>query len=260
MDAHKRIFRVVIDVLVGVSAAIIFFVPIWFLVAALGTQFGIWDYQFGLKQMTRLWGVRFLATGLVLIALTHVAIAAYSVWAKKLYGKFPQPVMGLLVVVLALGWTGHINGLRNAGEASLDVTTDATDPPGFSTSYHNRRRAEAGAHSIDLDRPGTGASMAWPGLKTLTLSDPPDAVYSRALAQARSEGWRIGAASRGAGMFEAGTSEFWFGFHDDMVIRIRDDGEGGSLVDMRSIAREPVHDLGRNAQRVEAFMVALEAG
>jgi hypothetical protein len=58
-------------------------------------------------------------------------------------------------------------------------------------------------------------------------------------------------------MFEAGTESFWYGLRDDIVIRVRGDGEGGSLVDIRSLAREPVHDLGRNARRVRDFSVAI---
>jgi hypothetical protein len=38
---------------------------------------------------------------------------------------------------------------------------------------------------------------------------------------------------------------------------VRDDGAGGSLVDIRSLARQPIHDLGRNARRVQAFSAAI---
>ena len=46
---------------------------------------------------------------------------------------------------------------------------------------------------------------------------------------------------------------FWFGFKDDVAIRIRADANGGSLVDVRSVSRVGGSDLGANAARIERF-------
>ena len=45
---------------------------------------------------------------------------------------------------------------------------------------------------------------------------------------------------------------FWFGFVDDIVIRVRAT-ESGSEVDLRSVSRVGRSDLGANAARIEAF-------
>ena len=74
---------------------------------------------------------------------------------------------------------------------------------------------------------------------------------------AHAQNWRVGSASRAAGMFEAGAESFWFGLRDDIVVRIREDGEGGSLVDIRTLARQPIHDLGRNPRRARQFLAAM---
>ena len=56
---------------------------------------------------------------------------------------------------------------------------------------------------------------------------------------------------------EASQSSFWFGFVDDVVIRVQPAG-AGSRVDMRSLSRQGVGDLGVNARRVRAYMAALK--
>jgi uncharacterized protein (DUF1499 family) len=49
---------------------------------------------------------------------------------------------------------------------------------------------------------------------------------------------------------------FWFGFKDDIVIRVVGNGLG-ARVDMRSVSRVGRGDLGANANRIRAFMAAL---
>ena len=43
------------------------------------------------------------------------------------------------------------------------------------------------------------------------------------------------------------------GFKDDVVIRVRTDADG-TLVDLRSVSRVGVSDLGANAARIEDFL------
>ena len=47
-------------------------------------------------------------------------------------------------------------------------------------------------------------------------------------------GWEIVAASEDDGRFEATDTTFWFGFKDDVVVRIRPEGDG-SRIDLRSV-------------------------
>ena len=56
---------------------------------------------------------------------------------------------------------------------------------------------------------------------------------------------------------EAVATSKLFHFQDDIVIRVRPEGQGGSLVDMRSKSRDGQGDFGVNAARIRQFMVAL---
>ena len=45
----------------------------------------------------------------------------------------------------------------------------------------------------------------------------------------------------------------WFGFKDDVVIRLRHDN-GMTLIDLRSVSRVGMSDLGANANRIAHFL------
>jgi uncharacterized protein (DUF1499 family) len=70
--------------------------------------------------------------------------------------------------------------------------------------------------------------------------------------------WTITQADPGAGTIEAVATTRVFGFQDDIVIRVRPDGDGASRVDMRSKSRDGQGDIGTNAARIRAFVGNLE--
>jgi len=49
----------------------------------------------------------------------------------------------------------------------------------------------------------------------------------------------------------------WFGFKDDIVVRVLDQG-GERLVDIRSKSRMGKSDLGKNAERISLFIQELD--
>jgi uncharacterized protein (DUF1499 family) len=71
-------------------------------------------------------------------------------------------------------------------------------------------------------------------------------------------GWTVMAVDRDRGRIEASARTRWFGFTDDIVIRIRGEG-GGSRVDARSASRIGGHDIGMNAARIRAYVAALRS-
>ena len=69
--------------------------------------------------------------------------------------------------------------------------------------------------------------------------------------------WEIVASAPEEGRLEATDRTRWFGFRDDVVVRVRADG-AGSRVDVRSASRVGRSDLGTNARRIKRFMDALQ--
>ena len=100
--------------------------------------------------------------------------------------------------------------------------------------------------------------LAYPDIQPLTLGLAPAAAFNRALDTAQRMGWTIVAADDAAGRIEASDRSRWFGFTDDIVIRIIPSASG-SRIDLRSSSRVGRSDFGVNAARVERYLSALRA-
>ena len=108
---------------------------------------------------------------------------------------------------------------------------------------------------------GVAQRRSYSHIETERSDLAPDDASQKALAVARELGWDVLADTDvdGERTLEATATTFWFGFIDDVVVRIRPDG-GGSLVDVRSASRIGSSDLGANARRVDAFMARFRGG
>jgi uncharacterized protein (DUF1499 family) len=137
-----------------------------------------------------------------------------------------------------------------------DISTDLDDTLVFTTAEQQRGSK---ANSLDTD-PDTLRQQreSYPDLKTLESTAAFDAVFDTALQVAADMGWDIYLQDRNAGIIEAVATTAIMGFRDDVIIRVRTNANG-SLVDMRSVSRVGVSDMGANAARIRAFQQALRA-
>ena len=95
-------------------------------------------------------------------------------------------------------------------------------------------------------------------MKPLMLSLPPSKVFDLALDEARKSGWTIIATDQEQGRIEATDRTGWYGFTDDIVLRIESDGTGTRL-DMRSHSRVGRGDRGKNAERIRTFLSSMRS-
>jgi uncharacterized protein (DUF1499 family) len=100
---------------------------------------------------------------------------------------------------------------------------------------------------------------AYPDLQPLLLDVPPLQAFERALATVHEMGWDLVAADAAAGRIEATDTTFWYGFKDDVVIRVRP-SDDGSRIDVRSLSRVGGGDAGTNAKRVRGYLDTLRSG
>ena len=138
-----------------------------------------------------------------------------------------------------------------------DVTTDLENPPTFVAVVPLRADTPN-----SLDRPPLLAEQqrkAYPDLAPVTLPASQDQVFDRALAVAQDLGWRIVTADKAAGRIEATDTTRWFGFEDDVVVRLTPWGSG-TRVDVRSVSRVGRGDAGTNARRIREYLGQLVAG
>lgn len=138
-----------------------------------------------------------------------------------------------------------------------DITTDTDDPPAFAAvlPYRTGRVSPAA-----YDGPSAAAQQrrAYPDVRPLLVRASPADTFTAAAAVARDAGWQIVGEDRDAGRIEAIATTRMMRFKDDVVIRIRAEGTG-TRVDVRSKSRAGVGDLGTNARRITAFLIALGA-
>ena len=70
-------------------------------------------------------------------------------------------------------------------------------------------------------------------------------------------GWEIVATDVNDGIIEATDETQWFGFKDDVVVRVTP-APAGSRIDVRSVSRVGGSDVGTNARRIRTYLERLE--
>lgn len=140
-----------------------------------------------------------------------------------------------------------------------DITTDTVNPPAYVAALP-ARAAEA-ANSLTYEGPKIAPlqQAAYPDVVPLMVALPPADAFKRALDAAKAmRGWTIVDTDPAAGRIEASQTSLWFGFTDDVVIRVSASGSG-SRIDMRSVSRKGTSDFGVNAWRVRAYLAELKS-
>jgi uncharacterized protein (DUF1499 family) len=97
----------------------------------------------------------------------------------------------------------------------------------------------------------------YPDLAPLRLAMPPANAFARALTAATAMGWTVVDDDATQGRIEAYDKTVWFGFTDDIVIRLTPEGSDTG-VDLRSVSRVGISDLGKNAKRIRAYLEKLK--
>lgn len=205
---------------------------------------------------TRVGVVRF-PVGMAMVALGSlgaviaIAGAGVTAWRVGWTGGMTAFLVGIAALVvpvwqlLAAGFPPPIH----------DISTDLDDPPLFAALLPLRGDR---ASTPDYDGPEAAAAqrLAYPDIVPLTLGISPAEALPRAERAARALGWTVVATDASLGRFEATDTTFWFRFTDDVVVRVRAEGNG-SRIDVRSKSRVGRGDLGKNARRIRAFFEQL---
>lgn len=166
-----------------------------------------------------------------------------------------MPVVALCIALVAVAPPLIFQGRAESVPPIHDITTDFTDPPGFVALLPVREaspnKAAYGGEAIAAQQ-----RQAYGDIAPLKVALPPRDAMQKALDAARSLGWEVVASDTAAGRIEATDTTGWFGFKDDVVVRIRPDGDG-SRVDVRSVSRVGSSDVGANAARIRQFLAKL---
>ena len=202
-----------------------------------GTRVGVWRLQVGVGIFAgaMLLGLAAAGAAIVGLALPHLR-------ARRIPLLLAALALGAASAAVPLDYIRRVKTLPYIN----DISTDTERPPQFSPPK------EYPSYFGELQQIG------YPDLQPLELSLPPPQAFARAAELARDEGWEITARDEGAGTIEAVATTPWFGFKDDVAIRIAPSG-AGSRVDMRSKSRVGRSDAGANARRIREFLQALQS-
>ena len=192
-----------------------------------------------------------LAGGLLAAAVSGLLLVLRMVRGTGLRDREAAAALAAAVVVGAFPVASLVSG--GGAPPIHDITTDTDDPPAFVAAVPLNTPGRTDYDPAVAER----QRAAFPDLGPAMLSVPSADAFDRALAVVRDMGWELLAAEADALRIEATDRSFWFGFPDDVVIRVTADGGAGSRVDVRSLSRVGGGDLGVNARRVRAVVAAL---
>jgi uncharacterized protein (DUF1499 family) len=212
------------------------------IVAGPGTRFGVWGFRTGLNLLHY---AVFGGLGAIVFGLAALVAGAR---AKGLLAV----VVGLATVAVPWLWQRTARSVPPIH----DITTDTEDPPRF-VAVLARRGSDANAADYAGAAIATQQKGAYPELTGLVLAEPPAAAFARVRAALARLGLEEVAAEEAEGRIEATDTTPWFGFKDDVVVRLRPQG-AGTRVDVRSLSRVGRSDLGTNAKRIRRILAALQ--
>ena len=210
-----------------------------------GTRFGLWHFRTGFAILK--WSA-YLGLAAALLALVAGTV---SLKVKRIAGAL-LALFALLLGMAAFGVPYSWKLKAQSYPRIHDISTDLDKPPKFVAIAPLRQgQVEYGGAAVAALQ-----LKAYPDLKTLVLSMPMPQVFQSALDTAHEMGWQIIAQVPAEGRIEATDTTFWYGFKDDIVIRIVPAGDR-SLVDIRSVSRVGVSDVGTNARRIRSFLAKM---
>jgi len=226
-------------VLAGLAAAL----------AGFGHRWGWWHYRMG---FTVLKAASYFGIAASAVSLAGLIITRPMFQRQGMFLALAGILIGLLTASIPWSWLRTVKQVPRIH----DISTDTENPPKFAAVLPLRKDAsnpaEYGGSDIAAEQ-----RKGYPDIVPLRMKAPPERAFEQALSAARDKRWEIVDAQPKEGRIEATDTTFWFGFKDDVVIRITAEPEV-SRVDVRSVSRVGRSDVGTNAKRIRAYFRKLE--
>jgi len=233
----------------GLALALVSVILLW--LAGTGYKLDWWHFRTGFGFLR--WAV-YLGVGGIVISGLGMALS----WPGMGRPGFSLAVAGLVIALVTAGVPLNQYRIVMSVPFIHDITTDTENPPKFVALVEARSQPDV-ENGVDYGGPEVAAQQkeAYPDIVPAQFAQTKDAVFAQALAVARGMGWEVAAQVPEEGRIEATETTFWFAFKDDVVIRVQDDPNGGTRVDVRSVSRVGRSDVGVNAKRIRDFFSRL---
>ena len=222
-----------------------------FLISGYGYQWGWWGLGFAF---------RYLMFGGSMLGLLGLLVSFSGFLPDGAApGRPGMAVMGILLGGATLVSFSYWFSEAQKYPPIHDITTDTENPPAFDAVAPLRADApnqtEYGGEEVAKIQ-----KEHYPDIETLQLNVAYSRAFDRALEAARSSPWEIVDYDENTGKIEATHTLPWYGFKDDVVIRVDTAAADStaSIVDVRSVSRVGRGDVGVNAHRIRGYLQRLK--
>lgn len=240
----------------------------WFALAAFGPKFGLIDWRTGLGFMIR-------DAGLILIGIAALFAVIALAFALLKSPRGPWWKAAIALAIPAVLFMGLLTMRAQAESVPPihDVSTDLRNPPVFSAQTMALRNeleanpvndygtplgdlpmwADSDDTALKAKNHADIISENFPELRPIIVgSASEEQAYDAIIAAMGEIGLRDVRRIEGSNTVEGVAETFAFGFKDDVVARLED-----GQIDLRSVSRVGVSDLGYNAARLEDLREAI---
>lgn len=218
---------------------------------------GVYGYRSNL--FTPGYSLLFLTKYAVYFSIIGSAVALISIgYSLKLYKKFLNIVLSIFILSINLTvitfFYFQILDLRS-NPLINDISTDYQDLLQFKVhTEHNLPNEE---HQF-IQKFG-GFKTPYYDIAPLLLSGvTKEQVFNKSLITLKNMGIAITYENLEEGVIEGLEKSFWYGFKDDMIIRIEELISGDILINVRSASRTGRSDFGKNSQRIKSYFILIQ--
>jgi uncharacterized protein (DUF1499 family) len=199
----------------------------------------------------------FLAMRIALI-MGAVAIVLALIQVIFMRKTISWPATGVAVLCAAVAIFMPLSQMNKAKSVPPihDITTDLVNPPKFVAILALRADAPNPA-AYQGEEIASQQREAYPELQTQKYQQTAEQVFDAAIAAVNDMGLEVVSSDKNLGLIEAYDTTTFFGFVDDVVIRIQS-AEQITILDARSKSRVGMSDIGKNAERLNSLITGIK--
>ena len=193
----------------------------------------------------------------VFAGIATLILLVLQILFKRKTVTLGSTIMALLLSTIAIAIPLSMLNKGKSVPPIHDISTDLVSPPEFVAIAPLRADAPNPVEYAGVEA-ATQQRAAYPELQTLNYPQSKSELVEATKQAIDHLGWQLVNIDADQGIIEATDRTMWFGFKDDVVVRITDNGSK-RLVDIRSKSRVGGSDLGKNAERIHGFIEELDS-
>ena len=193
----------------------------------------------------------------VFAGIAALILLALQIIFKRKTVTLGSTIMALLLSTIAIAIPLSMLNKGKSVPPIHDISTDLVNPPEFVAIAPLRADAPNPVEYAGVEV-ATQQRAAYPELQTLNYTQSKSELVEATKQVIDHLGWQLVNIDADQGIVEATDRTMWFGFKDDVIVRITDKGSE-RLVDIRSKSRVGGSDLGKNAERIHDFTEELDS-